>query len=127
MAASALPASPAQQQPQHDSRHVQQTTVVMMMARRAAPPTEPPMIAASGSAEALGVVAVPGHAPTGPLVTATAPHCAAAETYGVPVALLRRNPPPEALLFDQVAAELEEHTGLKKEREPLHRHASLLD
>ena len=50
-----------------------------------------------------------------------------ASAHGVPVALLRRNPPPEALLFDQVAAELEEHTGLKKEREPLHRHASLLD
>ena len=57
----------------------------MMMAMRAAPPTDPPMIAASGTAEELGAVVVPGHAPTGPLVTAAVPHCAAAETYALPV------------------------------------------
>ena len=53
----------------------------MMMAMRAAPPTDPP----SGTAEELGAVVVPGHAPTGPLVTAAVPHCAAAETYALPV------------------------------------------
>ena len=50
-----------------------------------------------------------------------------ASALGVPVALLKRNPPPEALLFEQVAAELEERIGLSKERETQHRHASLLD
>ncbi len=50
-----------------------------------------------------------------------------ASAHGVPVALLKRNPPPEALIFDQLAAELETRTGLAKERESPHRHASLLD
>lgn len=50
-----------------------------------------------------------------------------ASAHGVPVALLKRNPPPEALIFDQLAAELETRTGLSKEREAQHRHASLLD
>lgn len=50
-----------------------------------------------------------------------------ASAHGVPVALMKRNPPPEALLFDQVAAELETMTGLKKDREPQSSHASLLD
>jgi chromosome partitioning protein len=43
------------------------------------------------------------------------------------VALLKKNPPPEALLFDQIAAELEERTGLAREQEKGFRHASLLD
>ena len=50
-----------------------------------------------------------------------------ASAHGVPVALLKKNPPPEALLFDQVAAELEERTGLKRDKESPYRHASLLD
>lgn len=50
-----------------------------------------------------------------------------ASAHGVPVALLRRNPPPEALIFDQIAAELEERVGLGRDREQTHTHASLLD
>ena len=50
-----------------------------------------------------------------------------AAAQGVPVALLKKNPPPEALLFDQIAAELEERTGLAREQEKGFRHASLLD
>jgi chromosome partitioning protein len=50
-----------------------------------------------------------------------------ASAYGVPVALLRRHPPPEALIFDQIAAELEGRTGLVRESERTHTHASLLD
>lgn len=50
-----------------------------------------------------------------------------ASALGVPVALTRRNPPPEALLFDQIAAELEQRTGMSKQREHSHEHASLLD
>lgn len=50
-----------------------------------------------------------------------------ASALGVPVALTRRNPPPEALIFDQVAAELEQRTGLTKEREKEQGHASLMD
>jgi len=50
-----------------------------------------------------------------------------ASAYGVPVALLKRNPPPEALLFDQLATELEDRMGLKKSSEPPHRHANLMD
>jgi len=50
-----------------------------------------------------------------------------ASALGVPVALTKRNPPPEALIFDQIAAELEQRTGLSKEREREHGHASLLD
>lgn len=50
-----------------------------------------------------------------------------ASAYGVPVALLKRNPPPEALLFDQLATELEDRMGLTKTSETPHLHASLLD
>lgn len=50
-----------------------------------------------------------------------------ASAMGVPVALLKKNPPPEALLFDQLAAEIERRTGLFQERESNHAHASLLD
>lgn len=50
-----------------------------------------------------------------------------ASARGVPVALLKHNPPPEALIFDQIAAELEERTGLQREGETHHAHASLLD
>lgn len=50
-----------------------------------------------------------------------------ASALGVPVALTKRNPPPEALIFDQIAAELELRTGMMKEREREQDHASLLD
>ncbi|MGV3664213.1 MAG: ParA family protein [Prosthecobacter sp.] len=50
-----------------------------------------------------------------------------ASALGVPVALTKRNPPPEALIFDQIAADLEQRTGLSKEREKEQGHASLLD
>lgn len=50
-----------------------------------------------------------------------------ASARGVPVALLKHNPPPEALLFDQIAAELEERIGLARERETSFSHAGLLD
>jgi chromosome partitioning protein len=50
-----------------------------------------------------------------------------AAAQGVPVALLKVNPPPEALIFDQIAAELEERIGLTHHLENDHRHASLLD
>ncbi len=50
-----------------------------------------------------------------------------ASALGVPVALTKRNPPPEALIFDQIAADLEQRTGLTKEREKQQGHASLLD
>ncbi|MDZ4288730.1 MAG: ParA family protein [Prosthecobacter sp.] len=50
-----------------------------------------------------------------------------ASAMGVPVALLKRNPPPEALIFDQLAAEIEQRTGLGREPESNDRHASLLD
>lgn len=50
-----------------------------------------------------------------------------ASARGVPVALLKHNPPPEALIFDQIAAELEERIGLQREGETTHAHASLLD
>ncbi|HYF35981.1 MAG TPA: ParA family protein [Prosthecobacter sp.] len=50
-----------------------------------------------------------------------------ASAMGVPVALLRRNPPPEALIFDQIAAEIEQRTGLGREPESTDHHASLLD
>lgn len=50
-----------------------------------------------------------------------------ASAMGVPVALLRRNPPPEALIFDQIAAEIEQRTGLGHEPEATDHHASLLD
>jgi chromosome partitioning protein len=50
-----------------------------------------------------------------------------ASALGLPIALLRRNPPPVALLFDQIAAELEERTGLPTQRDQSQHHASLLD
>jgi chromosome partitioning protein len=50
-----------------------------------------------------------------------------ASALGVPVALTKRNPPPEALIFDQIAAELEQRIGLTHEREREHGHASLMD
>ena len=50
-----------------------------------------------------------------------------ASAMGVPVALLKRNPPPEALIFDQIAAEIEQRTGLGQEPEAAQSHASLLD
>jgi chromosome partitioning protein len=50
-----------------------------------------------------------------------------ASALGLPIALLRRNPPPVALLFDQIAAELEERIGLQAHRDQTHHHASLLD
>ncbi len=50
-----------------------------------------------------------------------------AAAQGIPLALLRANPPPEALLFDQIAAELEERVGLARDTDPHYRHASLLD
>jgi chromosome partitioning protein len=50
-----------------------------------------------------------------------------ASALGVPVALTRRNPPPEALIFDQIAAELEQRTGMAAQRERNQPHASLLD
>ena len=51
-----------------------------------------------------------------------------ASAMGLPIALMRKNPPPSAIIFDQLAAELEERTGLGDQRkEQPHRHASLLD
>lgn len=50
-----------------------------------------------------------------------------ASALGLPIALMRKNPPPTALLFDQLAAELEERTRLNERKEHHHRHASLLD
>ena len=50
-----------------------------------------------------------------------------ASALGLPLALMRRNPPPIALLFDQLAAELEERLGLTSQKENTHSHASLLD
>jgi len=50
-----------------------------------------------------------------------------ASALGVPVALTKRNPPPEALIFDQIAAELEQRAGMAKQREKHDEHASLLD
>jgi chromosome partitioning protein len=50
-----------------------------------------------------------------------------ASAMGVPVALLKKNPPPEALIYDQIAAELEQRTGLGQDREANTSHASLLD
>lgn len=50
-----------------------------------------------------------------------------ASAMGVPVALIKRNPPPEALIFDQLAAEIEQRTGLAQQRQSQASHASLLD
>ena len=50
-----------------------------------------------------------------------------ASALGVPVALTKRHPPPEALIFDQIAAELEQRTDLYKPTEKEPGHASLMD
>jgi chromosome partitioning protein len=50
-----------------------------------------------------------------------------ASAVGLPLALMRRNPPPAALVFDQIAAELETRISLTSRKESLHPHASLLD
>ena len=50
-----------------------------------------------------------------------------ASALGLPLALLRKNPPPVALLIDQIAAELEERLGLSEQKEQNQSHASLLD
>ncbi len=50
-----------------------------------------------------------------------------ASALGLPLSLIRKNPPPSALLFDQVAAELEERIGLPAHKDQTHGHASLLD
>jgi len=41
--------------------------------------------------------------------------------------LVRKNPPPAALLFDQLAADLEERIGLTSQKENTYTHATLLD
>lgn len=50
-----------------------------------------------------------------------------ASALGLPLSLLRKNPPPSALLFDQLAAELEERIGLQQSKDQVESHASLLD
>jgi chromosome partitioning protein len=50
-----------------------------------------------------------------------------AAAHGIPVALLHSTPPPEALLFDLIAAELEQRTGIHRTPDTPIRHASLLD
>ena len=50
-----------------------------------------------------------------------------ASALGLPLSLLRRNPPPAALMFDQLAAELEERIGLQQSKDQTESHASLLD
>lgn len=50
-----------------------------------------------------------------------------ASALGLPLALVRRNPPPAALVFDQIAAELETRISLTARKDQLHSHASLLD
>ena len=50
-----------------------------------------------------------------------------ASALGLPLSLMRKNPPPTALLFDQLAAELEERLGLAQQKENTHTHANLLD
>jgi chromosome partitioning protein len=50
-----------------------------------------------------------------------------ASALGLPLALVRKNPPAAALVFDQLAAELEERIALTSRKELLHGHASLLD
>ena len=52
--------------------------------------------------------------------------CAEAAIYRPP-ATVRRNPPPAALVFDQIAAELENRIALTTRKDTLHSHASLLD
>lgn len=50
-----------------------------------------------------------------------------ASALGLPLSLIRKNPPPTALLFDQIAAELEERIGLPAHKDQTQNHASLLD
>lgn len=50
-----------------------------------------------------------------------------ASVHGLPLALIKRNPPPTALLFEQIAIELEERLGLHTHQENSQAHASLLD
>jgi len=50
-----------------------------------------------------------------------------ASALGLPVSLVRKNPPPAALLFDQLAAELEQRIGLAAQKENTFTHATLLD
>lgn len=50
-----------------------------------------------------------------------------ASAHGLPLGLLRKNPPAAALLFDQLAADLEERIGLTSRKDQLQSHASLLD
>jgi chromosome partitioning protein len=50
-----------------------------------------------------------------------------ASALGLPLALVRRNPPAAALVFDQIAAELETRISLTSRKDQLHSHASLLD
>jgi len=50
-----------------------------------------------------------------------------ASAHGLPLGLLRKNPPATALLFDQLAADIEERTGLSTRKDQLQSHASLLD
>ena len=50
-----------------------------------------------------------------------------ASALGLPISLVRRNPPPAALVFDQIAADLEDRTGLGGRKDQTQRHASLLD
>ncbi len=50
-----------------------------------------------------------------------------ASALGLPLALVRKNSPPAALVFDQIAAELENRIALTSRKDTLHSHASLLD
>lgn len=50
-----------------------------------------------------------------------------ASALGLPLGLMRKNPPASALIFDQVAAELEERTGLNDRKDHSDHHANLLD
>ncbi|MFZ4768313.1 MAG: ParA family protein, partial [Roseimicrobium sp.] len=50
-----------------------------------------------------------------------------ASALGLPVSLVRKNPPPTALVFDQLAAELEERISLTGRKDQLEPHAGLLD
>ena len=62
----------------------------------------------------------PHHVPRDPLFLE-------ASALGLPLALVRKNPPPAALLFDQLAADLEERIGLSGQKENTYTHATLLD
>jgi len=50
-----------------------------------------------------------------------------ASVLGLPLSLMRKNPPPTALLFDQLAADLEQRIGLSERKDISQSHASLLD